>query len=671
MSALSLLPALMLTIGILVCVKQPDPAQRALIMLVMALTGVASATAAAWILLRLLIRPVRLLTHHIEHLTDKQGADRLVASEANGEIGRLVAAINTMLTGLDQRSEAIRKQEQRYRIVSEFSNDFSYWRRPDNNFEFVSPACLEITGYNVEAFYEHADLMEEMVHPADRHLLEAMESQPQNGVCQGGEVEYRIITKDGAIRWIRRNCRPILDEQGVYLGRRGSLSDITDKKMLADQVSHLVLHDLLTGLPNRSLFTDRLAVTTTHTVREQQLMAVLFFGLDRFKMINDTMGHETGDQLLVMTAERLRKLMHSEDTLCRFGGDVFACILPGRESKHEAVTMAYRVLASLSDPFQLAGGQQTLLTGSIGIALCPNDGKDPETLLKNAETAMYEAKRGGKNTFRFYAREMNAQAAEILAMDNSMPSGLVNGDFYLHYQPQLNLKNDCIVGMEALLRWRHPELGLISPDRFIPLAEESGFIIKLGEWVLRTACHQNAAWIKGGMPALRIAVNISGRQFIEPDFVDQVAAALADSGLPPELLELELTESMLVSDEQQSLQRLRILKKMGIQLAIDDFGTGYSSLSYLKHFPLDRLKIDKSFINDILSDPDDAAITEAIIAMGHSLKLQVIAEGVETQEQLAFLQDRGCDDIQGYHLSKPLSEHDLASFIAARPSTSQ
>jgi len=406
-----------------------------------------------------------------------------------------------MLTGLDQRSEAIRKQEQRYRIVSEFSNDFSYWRRPDNSFEFVSPACIEITGYSVDAFYEHADLMEEMVHPADRHLLEAMESQPRNGVCQGGEVEYRIVTKDGAIRWIRRNCRPILDEQDVYLGLRGSLSDITDKKMLADQVSHLVLHDLLTGLPNRSLFTDRLAVTTTHTVREQQLMAVLFFGLDRFKMINDTMGHETGDQLLVMTAERLRKLMHSEDTLCRFGGDVFACILPGRESKHEAVTMAYRVLASLSDPFQLAGGQQTLLTGSIGIALCPNDGKDPETLLKNAETAMYEAKRGGKNTFRFYAREMNAQAAEILAMDNSMPSGLVNGDFYLHYQPQLNLKNDCIIGMEALLRWRHPELGLISPDRFIPFGRGERLYHQVGRMGpanrLSPKCRLDQGWHAG------------------------------------------------------------------------------------------------------------------------------------------------------------------------------
>ncbi len=667
MSALSLLPALMLAMGILVCVRQPDPAQRTLIMLVMALTGLASATAAAWILPRLLIRPLRLLTDHIEHLPDKQGADRLVASEANGEIGRLVAAINTMLTGLDQRSEAIQKREQRYRIVSEFSNDFIYWRRPDGTFEFISPACLEITGYTVEAFFAQPGLMDEIIHPDDRHLLKGMaEEENSPYACNGNEIEYRITTRDGSTRWIRRNCRPILDEQGVYLGRRGSLSDITDKKMLAEQVSHLVLHDMLTGLPNRTLFVDRLTVTALHTVHEQELMAVIFFGLDRFKLINDTLGHETGDQLLIMTAERLRRLLHADDTLCRFGGDVFAFILVGRESKHEAVTMAYRILACLSEPFEANNGQQVLLTGSIGIALCPTDGKDAETLLKNAETAMYEAKRGGKNSFRFYASDMNAQASEMLTLDNSMPSGLANGDFYLHFQPQLNLTSNTVVGMEALARWRHPNLGFIGPDRFIPLAEESGFIIKLGEWILRTACFQNAAWLKAGMPALRIAVNISGRQFDEPDFVDQVASALADSELPPELLELELTESMLVSDGRQSLQRLRILKEMGVQLAIDDFGTGYSSLSYLKHFPLDRLKIDKSFVKDILTDPDDAAITDAIIAMAHSLKLQVIAEGVETLDQLAFLEDRGCDEMQGYYLSKPLSERDLVSFIKAR-----
>ncbi|MGE0157542.1 MAG: EAL domain-containing protein, partial [Geobacter sp.] len=630
------------------------------------LLGMAAAVLVVFLVMRLLTRPVEQLARHVEQLSHKQGSDRLIHLDTNGEIGRLIKAFNTMVQEVEQRTFELQESEQRYRVVSEFSNDFTYWRRPDDNFEFVSPSCLEVTGYSVGEFYSNPQLMEEIIHPADRHLLEAMESQPENGTCQGGELEYRITTKDGSTRWIRRNCRPIYDEQNQYLGRRGSLCDITDKKLLADQVSHLVLHDLLTGLPNRTLFVDRLTVHTPRTVTEHGLMAVLFFGLDRFKLINDTMGHEVGDRLLIMTAERLRALLHADDTLCRFGGDVFAFILQGRESKHEAVTMAYRILASLNDPFAINASQQVLLTGSIGIALCPNDGKDPETLLKNAETAMYDAKRGGKNSFRFYSRDMNAQAAEMLALDNSMPTGLANGDFYLHYQPQLDLKSDRVVGMEALLRWRHPELGFISPDRFIPLAEESGFIIKLGEWVLRSACFQNAAWIKDGLPQLRIAVNISGRQFIEPDFVDQVAAALADSGLPPGLLELELTESMLVSDQQQALQRLRVLKKMGVQLAIDDFGTGYSSLSYLKHFPLDRLKIDKSFINDILVDPDDAAITDAIIAMAHSLKLQVITEGVETIEQLAFLEDRGCDEIQGYHLSKPLSERDLTSFIRAR-----
>jgi len=570
-----------------------------------------------------------------------------------------------MVEEIDQNTQALRESEQRYRIVTEFTNDFTYWRRPDGTFEFISPACLEVTGYSREELTANPDLMEEMIHLEDRDMLEqlALES---TGNCSDQEVEFRIITKGGNTRWIRHTCRPIYDDNLNFLGRRGCRSDITERKQLADQVSHMVLHDLLTGLPNRSLFADRLFQVVANKERySQEIAVVLFFGIDRFKMINDTLGHETGDRLLIMIAERLKKLLHTDDTLCRFGGDVFAFILPARESRHEAVTMSYRILASLSDPFN-PSGQQVNLTGSIGIAICPQDGNDVQSLLKNAETALYDAKRSGKNCFRFYASEMNALAVEILRLDNSMPQGLANGDFYLHYQPQLDLKNDSVVAVEALLRWRHPELGMIPPDRFIPLAEESGFIIKLGEWVLRVACAQCADWQKNGLAPLRIAVNVSGRQFNEPDFVDMVAAALNDSLLAPELLELELTESLLISNEQEALQKLKLLKKMGIYLAIDDFGTGYSSLAYLKHFPLDRLKIDKSFINDILTDPDDAAITEAIIAMAHSLKLKVIAEGVEMREQLLFLEDRGCDEMQGYYLSKPLSEHDMTSFIMAR-----
>jgi len=377
------------------------------------------------------------------------------------------------------------------------------------------------------------------------------------------------------------------------------------------------------------------------------------------------MGHEVGDRILIMTAERLRKMLNPGDTLCRFSGDVFAMILPERESRHEAITMSYQILASLAEPFRL-DNQQVNLTGSIGIAVSPEDGTDPESLLKSAETAMYEAKRSGKNCFRFYAREMNFQAIQLLKLDNSMPTSLARGDFYLQFQPQLDLRTESVVAVEALLRWRHPELGMIPPDRFIPLAEENGFIIHLGSWVLKTACEQAADWLKQGLPPLRMAVNISSRQFSEPDFVDLVASTLESCALNPDLLELELTESLLISNEQQVLQKLQALKAMGIHLAIDDFGTGYSSLAYLKHFPLDRLKIDKSFVNDILNDPDDAAITEAIIVMAHSLKLKVIAEGVETREQLLFLEDRGCDEMQGYFLSRPLSEHDLVTFIKAR-----
>lgn len=633
--------------------------------IVATLAGMGVAVLVVLVMMRLLTRPLAQLASHVSSLPEKQGEERFIHLPVNGEIGKLTGAFNTMVEEIDQNTQALRESEQRYRIVTEFTNDFTYWRRPDGSFEFVSPACLQVTGYSREELIAKPELMEEMVHPDDTNALEQLASEC-SGDCSDQEIEYKIITKDGSTRWVRHTCRPIYDENLNFLGRRGCRSDITERRQLADQVSHMVLHDLLTGLPNRSLFADRLFQVTINKDRySQEITVVLFFGIDRFKMINDTLGHETGDRLLIMVAERLRKLLHPDDTLCRFGGDVFAFILPARESRHEAVTMSYRILASLSDPFN-PSGQQVNLTGSIGIALCPQDGSDVQTLLKNAETALYDAKRSGKNCFRFYASEMNAMAAEILRIDNSMPQGLANGDFYLHYQPQMDLKNDSVVAVEALLRWRHPELGMIPPDRFIPLAEENGFIIKLGEWVLRTACAQCACWQKDGPAPLRIAVNVSGRQFSEHDFVDMVAAALKDSHLEPHYLELELTESLLISNEQDALQKLQLLKKMGVFLAIDDFGTGYSSLAYLKHFPLNRLKIDKSFVNDILTDPDDAAITEAIIAMAHSLKLKVIAEGVETRDQLLFLTDRGCDEIQGYYLSKPLSEHDLTSFITAR-----
>ncbi len=559
-------------------------------------------------MMRLLTRPLSQLSEHLSTISEKKGDERFIHLPVNGEIGRLTGAFNGMLKEIDRSSEALARSEERYRLILEHSTDFIFWRRPDGGMEFVSQASTLVTGYSPDEFYADPSIMDRMVYPADRNIFEdSSGSRTVADFCGKREVEYRIIGKNGEIRWVRHACTSIYDDSGMFIGRRGSISDVSARKDLADQVSHLVMHDILTGLPNRSLFSDRLEVALSQGVREQKILVVMFFGIDRFKLINDTMGHEAGDGLLIMTAERLKHQLHTEDTLCRFGGDVFALMLPYRESRHEAVSMAYLILAALTEPFILGGGRKITLTGSIGIAISPMDGNKPETLLKNAEAAMYDAKKSGKNTFRFYTSKMNEFAAEMLALDNSMPASLANGDFYIHFQPQLDLKTDTVVGVEALLRWRHPELGFIGPDRFIPLAEESGFIIKLGEWVLRKACSFNAEWIRSGLPAMRVAVNISARQFLEPDFMDQVSAALNDSGLDPEHLEIELTESMLVADEEQTLKRLISLKNMGIQLAIDDFGTGYSSLSYLKHFPLDRLKIDKSFVNDILNDPDDAA----------------------------------------------------------------
>ncbi len=646
-----------------------NAAEQSLISWFAALTVLAAILAVilVYLMMRYLTKPLAQLADHLSGLSDKKGEERFINLSVNGEIGRLTGAFNSMVKEIDSNTEALLRSEHRYRLVLEHSTDFIFWRRPDGGFEFVAPACLEVTGYSQEEFYADPSIMHNMVYPADRVIFEDSEGKRTvSGFCGKREVEYRITAKDGTLRWVRHNCSAIYDNEGQFLGRRGSIGDISDKKYLADQVSHLVMHDILTGLPNRSLFSDRLEVALSQAVRDQKLLVVLFFGLDRFKLINDTKGHETGDSLLIMTTERLRKQLHPEDTICRFGGDVFSFILPSRDSKHEAVSMAYLMLAALTEPFLIQGGQNIAITGSIGIAICPADGQTSEALIKNAETAMYEAKKNGKNTFRFYTNTMNEMAVEMLALDSSMPASLVNGDFYLHFQPQYDFATDAVAGVEALLRWRHPELGFIGPDRFIPLAEESGFIIKLGEWVLRESCRINAGWIREGLPPMRVAVNISARQFLEPDFIDQVSAALADSGLPAELLEIELTESMLVADEEQVLKRLLIFKNMGIHLAIDDFGTGYSSLSYLKHFPLDRLKIDKSFVNDILTDSDDAAITDAIIAMSHALKLKVIAEGVETVSQLAFLRDRGCDEIQGYYISKPLAENDLVAFIKGR-----
>jgi diguanylate cyclase (GGDEF)-like protein len=420
----------------------------------------------------------------------------------------------------------------------------------------------------------------------------------------------------------------------------------------ATQIEHLAYHDALTGLPNRQLFLDRLDVAIASAHRSGIQLGVFFLDLDRFKLINDSLGHSVGDKLLQVVARRIRALLRDDDTVTRIGGDEFTILVSSVDKVDEATLVARRVREALKLPIVI-DGRELFVSASIGVSLYPNDGDDAETLLKNADTAMYRAKTQGRDTVQLYAPAMNARALEQLTLENRLRRALPNGELELFYQPIVAMSTRRICAMETVLRWRHPELGLLTPDAFVALAETTGLIVPIGEWVLRTACRQLREWQEAGLPELRTSVNLSVRQLQQPDFVSVVSDILGETRIPPETLELELTESMAMQSDGDTLGKLRELKRLGVRISIDDFGTGYSSLSALRLFPADSLKIDRSFVGEIATDPDDAAIAEAVIALARSLKLHVIAEGVETREQLEFLRDHQCDYWQGFLFCQP------------------
>jgi diguanylate cyclase (GGDEF)-like protein len=410
------------------------------------------------------------------------------------------------------------------------------------------------------------------------------------------------------------------------------------------------------------MFSQRLSHAIAQARRNGTQLAVLFIDLDRFKNINDTLGHEAGDNVLKGVAERLHECLRESDTVGRLSGDEFVVLLEGMSQSMHCADVAQKVLTAVARPFAL-GTQEFHLTASIGISTYPADSEDVQSLLKNADVAMYRAKELGKNNFQFYSAQMNVHTLERLALESSLRGALERNEFVLHYQPKVDIRSGRIIGMEALVRWQHPTKGLIPPMQFIPLAEETGLIVPIGEWVLRTACARNKSWQEQGLPPLCIAVNLSARQFAYENLVQDVARVLNETGLDATLLEIEITESMVMHDPEHAIELLNKLKAMGINISIDDFGTGYSSLSYLKRFPIDSLKIDRSFIKDLPLDGNDAAITRAIIAMAHGLKLKVIAEGTETGEQLSFLRADECDEMQGFYFSKPLPEHEFALLV--------
>lgn len=499
------------------------------------------------------------------------------------------------------------------------------------------------------------------------HLLRLMPSYRHDGIFDdmvkaallGGmrEAEWRGATERTRDTWMHRQVVAV--EGGVV----AIVRDITERKRAEARIAHMAHHDALTGLPNRALLGDRLDQAILQAQRKRRCVAVAFIDLDGFKLVNDGLGHNAGDELLKVVGARMQDCLRADDTLGRFGGDEFVVILSDLADDALAVTpVLEKIRQAVREPVQVEG-QQVQVSCSMGVVMYPRDGADPTTLMMNADAAMYRAKELGNNNFQFYTREMNASVEEKLVLLEGLRGALEHDQLSLLYQPKVDLRSGRIFGVEALIRWHHPEHGMISPLRFIGLAEESGLIVAIGDWVMRTACAQNMAWRRAGLPPLSVSVNVSPRQFEEHRLVERVALALRDSGLDAASLELEVTESLIMRDLAQSVGKMRELKAMGVALSIDDFGTGYSSLSALKSFPISSLKIDKSFVSELADNPDDQAIAMAVISLGHKLNLRVIAEGVETEQQVRFLRDNDCDEMQGYLFSPPVKPEKIAELL--------
>jgi diguanylate cyclase (GGDEF)-like protein/PAS domain S-box-containing protein len=572
----------------------------------------------------------------------------------------IIAAISRDISERLAAETALRASEERFRGLTGLSSDM-YWEQ-DEQFRFTSMSGTGSQRVNVktspaigkkrwEQNYVNMTADAWAEHIA---LLEAHKPFRDMELCRLDETDKKI--------WISISGEPVFDSAGTFRGYRGVGKDISERKQDEERIHFLANHDALTSLPNRAMFNDVLNLAIQNARRYSRNFAVLFIDLDRFKNINDTLGHEAGDRLLQEMGARLTQTVRASDVVARLGGDEFVVLVQEVSEPKQVEAVARKVLFTLVKPM-VVQGQECRVTASIGICMFPAEAQDEHALMKNADIAMYRAKEDGKNTYKFYSEEMNIHSFERLALETSLRRGLERNEFVLHYQAKLDLHTGKINGVEALVRWQHPDLGMVPPAQFIPLAEETGLIVPIGKWVLNTACAQNVAWLREGLPPLHMAVNLSARQFADEDLVKDIAAALETTGLQPELLELELTESMVIQNAERAGRVLAEIKKMGVRLAIDDFGVGYSSLTHLKRFPIDTLKVDRSFIRDLPQNAEDRALTEAIIAMGKSLKLTVVAEGVETKEQQTFLRDRDCDEMQGFFFSKPIPSDEFAGLL--------
>ena len=572
------------------------------------------------------------------------GRDHVIPDPGLPEYAALIGSQMGEFYRRVKAQQRMRESEERFRALVELSSDW-YWEQ-DENYRFVGLAGASIFTIDEvvgKTRWELPIIATETQWADHKALLAA--HQPFR------DTEFQTRT-NGETRYTSVSGVPLFDRHGRFKGYHGVSRDITAKKLSDERIQYLATHDGLTGLPNRTMFSTVLNMALTAARRYERKFAVVFVDLDRFKIINDTLGHDAGDLLLKEIANRLSRSLRASDLVARLGGDEFVVLVQEIEDDKQAARVARKILSAVIKPIKLLG-QECRVTASVGISMFPRDAQDETTLMKNADIAMYLAKEEGKNNYQFFTSSIKQQTLERLTLETALRRALERREMSLHYQAKLDLKSGRINGAEALLRWKHPELGMVSPAQFIPLAEETGLIVPIGRWVLKTACAQNMAWQRMGLAPVCMAVNLSPRQFNDDHLLRDIALVLAETGMNPELLELEITEGMVMQDSQRTARVLAEIKKLGIKLAIDDFGTGYSSLAQIKRFPIDTIKVDRSFIRNLPMDAEDKAITQAIIAMGKTLSLTVVAEGVETCEQEAFLREHSCDETQGYYFNKP------------------
>ncbi|APV51026.1 hypothetical protein BWI17_15845 [Betaproteobacteria bacterium GR16-43] len=574
--------------------------------------------------------------------------------ERSGEVAGLIGVI-TDVSRYKEAERALEASEARFRVLTESALDLISVLGEDGTIRYQSPALKHLLGH--EPGETIGRVVFDMIHRDDADHVRAALRRIVETSQSREPIEFRIRHRDGMWRTFESlgtNCLSNPHIGGVVFNSR----DITDRKVIQQRIQHLAYHDNLTGLPNRSLLQDRLAHSIARAERSGRKVAVLFIDLDNFKNINDTLGHDVGDELLRQVSRRLSECVRLEDTIARQGGDEFIVLLDSLEDGRAASIVAQKILNALRQQFVLGGIEQHV-SGSVGIALYPEDGRDAQTLMKNADTAMFHGKGLGKNTYQYFTAQMNIAVKRRMTLESALRRAVMQKDFILHYQPQINLETGEVIAVEALVRWKTEDSGTVMPGDFIPLAEETGLINEIGEWVLREGCRQAREWQTMGLAPRRMAINLSARQFSDKSFLDMVNRVLAETGLAPEWLELEITESQVMRQTEGMIMLLNRLSEMGVHLAIDDFGTGYSSLSYLKRLPIQKLKIDQSFIRDITVDPNDTAIVVAIINIAKSLDLETIAEGVETAGQLALLRSKGCRVGQGFYFSAPVTAEAL------------